>query len=263
MILFTESNAYMYDQSTFKKVWATGCSSWRTIVNSGPYMFFSNADGQWMTSGGTPQNIAGPMIDFFRNGNPRDFFSACVDEEIHTYVGTVTVQGVTYTNCALIFNLQTQTYRTREYANPITSFARKNESGVNKLYMGGATYVWEKGKHSDSTLVSSDDGSNIAAYIEFAPMYIGNLTYLKESSEITAFCDRAQGVKMKYRVLDRNSRILTPYMPLGELTKYVNNFKIDIDKGVLIQLCLSEYSTNPYFSFYGYELDLKKAGEIV
>lgn len=263
LILFTEDNAYFYDQSQKKHLWATGCSNWRTIQNSGPFMFWANGDGVWMSSGGQPQNIAGPAIDFIRAGNPRNFFGVIVDEEYHLYVGDVTVNGVSYKNCKLVFNIPTSTWRSRELANTMTVFARKNSSGSQKLYQGGTTYVWEHGKHTDATLLNDDDGVAIHSNFELAPISMSNLSFTKESDNINCLSERALGLKLKWRAVDRNARVLTTWKPLGELTKYVNTFDIDMKDGVLLQVGGAESGKNPYWSFFGYELDVKKHSEIL
>lgn len=263
MVFFTEDNAYMYDQTIFKKVWATGCSNWRTIKNSGQYMLWANGDGVWMSSGGQPLNIGGPVIDFFRNSTPTDYFAAVVDEEYHLYVGDVTVNGIDYTNVKLTFNIPTSTWRWRELGHTMTSLAKKSASGVSKLYMGGSGLVWEKGKHSDSTILKADDGLSIKASVEFPPIYLKNLSLEKASNTLTVFAEKAQGVKLYWRVIDSNSRVLTKFKPLGQLTKYINSFDVDIKGGVLLQISLSDDSTNEYFSILGYELDAELYSEIL
>ena len=48
LVVFTEHNAYMYDQSIWKQAFAYGCSAHRTIQNHGAYMIWANYDGVWM-----------------------------------------------------------------------------------------------------------------------------------------------------------------------------------------------------------------------
>jgi len=263
LMAFTEYSAYAYDQSIWKKVWDIGTTSHRTIQTHNSYMFFCNGDGAWVTTGGVPQNISGPVIDFFRSGSPRNFFATIVDEEYRVYVGTVTVDGITYTNCELIWNIPTSTWRTREYAQNMTVYARYNNSGVVQQYMGdtlGKVYV--KGKYTDSTLLNSDNGTAIHSNFELAPFSLGDLDAEGSLGRIVVFAERAQGVKLSARVIDKNSRVLTPYVGIGQLTKYVQSFNVDIRKGVLIQIAGAEYGSSPYWSILGMQLEIDRISKV-
>lgn len=264
LIAFTESSAYLYDQSSFKKVWDTGCSAHRTIQNSGAYMYWINYDGLWRSSGGQPENIGGPINKFIFVGTPRNFFSTIVDQEYRTFIGTVTVDGDTYTNCEIIFNIQTQMYMIRENAHVFTTYAKFMDSnGIPRVYMGATDgNIYQKSKYYDSTIYYADGyvsggtaGSAIHADVEFAPIKLGDLNTKYNIKTLTAYSEKAQGVNLSMRVLDKNLRALTPYKKIGQLTQYMNNFDVNVNKGVLMQLRLSEYSSLPYFSLYGFELD--------
>lgn len=267
LMIFTNRSAYFYDQTQFKKIWDQGCSNHRTICTEGAYMIWVNGKGVWVSTGGQPQNIAGEVIDFIRNGNPANFFAEIVDEVYHLYVGTVTVNGVTYTNCVLKFNIPISTWEWREYANNMTVFEKYlNSSRQERLYMGDTTgKVWDKGKYTDATLVSGDaqttagtGGTDISANFELAPIVLNNYSDVKVVKNIIAYSERAQGLKLKMRVIDKNTRILTPYRPIGELTHFINSFQVNVDKGCVIQIAGAESSTNPYFSFYGFDLEVEK-----
>ncbi len=271
LMVFTDQSAYYYDQSSFKKIWDTGCSNHRTIKTIGPYMLWANTDGVWVSTGSQPQNISGEIIDFIRNSSPANFFAEIVDEIYHLYIGAVTVNGISYSNLVLKYNIATSTWDWREYYNSMTIFARYfNSSKKNRLYMGDTIgTVWDKGKYTDATLVSGDaqttagtGGQPISAYFELAPISLGNYD-IKIIREIIAFANRAQGVKLRSRILSRSSRILTKYKPIGQLTGYITTFLANTDNGVLLQIEGTENSTNPYFSFYGFVLDVDTQSEVL
>ena len=261
LILFTEDTCYFYDQNQFKKVFDVGCSNHRTIASQSVYTIWANYDGVWMSTGGQPKNIAGPVIDFIRNGTPRNFFACIVDEEYRLQVGTVTVDGTSYTNCELRFHIPTSTWTVREFLQDTpTVYAKYNDSGKIRQYIGLSDgEVMNKGKYTDASVPASDDGAGIQANFLLAPIHFNEFSIQKGISQLTAFAERAQGLALKYRVLDKNLKTLTPWYPLGKLTKYINTF--DISKaadGIMLQVAGSEYSTNDYFSFYGYEMDVVK-----
>jgi hypothetical protein len=271
LMIFTEYSAYMYDQSQKKKVWDTGCSNHRTIANSGQYMMWANADGVWRSTGGQPENISAPVIDFIRNSNPRGFFGKVVDEEYHLFVGNVTVQGVSYANCLLTYNIPTSMWRWRELYHTPTVMEKYNSSGTQRLYFGTSIgEVYDKCKYTDATLISSDGyidtnntGYPIHALFELAPVALGDYAFTKNMTKITTFADRAMGIKLKARVLNRNSKALTPYIELGEVTSFVQHHHISVKDGVLLQIAGYEYSKNPYFSFFGFDLEADLLSEVL
>ena len=107
LMVFTEYSVYTYDQDQKKKVWDLG-GYHRTIKNYGEYMFFANMDNVWLSTGGYPQAIGGKVRDFIRGTDMRSAFAEVVDEEYHLYLGNVTVNGISYANCALIYDIPTQ-----------------------------------------------------------------------------------------------------------------------------------------------------------
>lgn len=271
-ILFTKFRSYFYDQASRKQVWDVGCSNHRTIQEHSAYLIWCDKDGVWMSTGGQPQNISGNVIDFVRNGNPNNFFSALVDEEYHLYVGNVTVDGVTYANTLLTYNIPTNSWRWRELGSTMKILARYlHSTNGARLYMGDDDgNVWDKGKYTDSTLISADKvitgssvGVPIGCNIEFAPLTFGEYQTVKDINNLIFYAEKAQGVKVKARVIDRNTRALTPYLPIGELTQYINNFQVEVEKGEILQISISENSLNPYFSFYGFVLDVQRDSDSI
>jgi len=263
LMVFTDQKAYMYDGSSFKQVWDEGAYH-RTIKNNGQFMVFCNQTNVWLTTGGQPMPIGGKIIDFIRNGTPSSFFAEVVDEEYNLYVGTVTVDGITYTNCKLTYNFATQGWRWRELYDDITIFAKKLDSGRERLYMGCADgEVMNKAKYTDAALVSADDGHDIASYFELAPIIINDLTFEKDMQELRAYSERAQGLKLFARVIDTNSRAASEFLPIGMLTKFINQFEVNVKNGVILQIAGSEKSSLPYWSFYGIEMDVQKASKIL
>jgi len=387
LIVFTTFSAYMYDQSSIKKVWEIGCSNHRTIKNSGAYMFWANRDGVWYSTGGRPANIAGRVIDFIRNAtDPTAFFAEVIDEEYWLYVGDVSVDGFAFNNTALIYNIPTDTWRVREFYDDIKTFAAFLQSGKLRLYMGDDSgMVWDKSKYEDTTQYYTDaacedekitngafaanitgwtdnstppdiiewsasyggsmkmtgasayakadqtittikgntynvsievksiaggggnlyvgttqgaynlanlsipsvgvftttfvatgtttyirittgwndfyvdnisivdtQGQPIAAQFETNPIFLGAPDIEKVLVKGTFFANRAQGLKMKARLLDKNSRSLTPYKSLAEINYMITAKEMPLlQEGVFLQIEGVENSPHPYWSFWG------------
>lgn len=259
LIIFTATSAYYYNQSSKKKLWERGCSNHRTIKKTDSYLIWADGDGVYVSANlGRPQNIAGNVIDFIRGSTPANYFAELVDEEYHLYVGDVTVDGVAYTNVDLIFNFPTSSWRWEELTDEMTIFARYNDSGEQRLYMGdNAGQVWDKSKYTDASPAYSDgkvttvDGPAIAVNCETKPYYFDDPSIRKAVKKITVFAERALGVQLKMRAVDTNTRALSPYKSLGQLTKYVNVFDGLDDEFNMVQFEFTESSKNEYFSILG------------
>lgn len=286
LIVFTEYSAYFWDQTQRKKLWDTGCSNHRTIATSGAYMIWANFDGVWNSTGGQPENIAMPVIDFIRAGNPRNFVAKLVDEEYNLFVGNVTVNGISYSNCLLTYNIPTSTWRWRELGHSVTVMERFNSSGTQRLYLGTSIgEVYDKCKYTDATLINSDgyiDANNkgvpIHSNFELSPIslspsgfgsaqtvttYSNSKSTVKNLQRITTFANRAMGLKLRYRVLDKEARVLTPYTDIGEVTRYVQHHHIGGKNGVFLQIAGYEYGMNPYWSFYGFEIEYDNISDVL
>lgn len=262
-LIFTQYRTYSYDQTSKKKVWDYGCSNHRTIKQSGSYLVWANYDGVWVSTGGQPQNISGEVQDFIRAGDPTTYFAEIIDEEYHLYVGNVTVNGLTYSNCVLTFNIPLSSWRWREYGHTPTIMARYNSSGTQRLWLGDTTgKVYNKGKYTDAVLLSDDNGLEISSTFELPPINLQTLDKLKRINEIITFAERSGNLKLFCRVIDTNQRKLTKFMPITGLTEFINHTHPNLQDGVILQICASDNSKLPYWSFYGFALDIEPKSRI-
>ena len=263
LLVFTEKSAYMYDQTQFKKVWDIG-GYHRTICNHKSTMYFAGPDGLNRSTGGDPETISDPIFQLWKTSDPSKWTASIVDEEYNWYLGACNANGVNYTNCLATFNIPTQTWRWRELYHSVSILTPYLSSGIRQLYMGTTIgEVYRKGKYTDSTLLTSDAGNPIGSYFELAPIFLGNLSFQKNVTKITTFAERAMGLKLKARVVDRSARVLTPYTELGECVQYVQHHHINMKSGVLLQIAGYEYGSNPYWSFLGFDFELENVSEVL
>jgi hypothetical protein len=225
LMLFTEYSAYAYNQTSKKKVWDVGCTNHRTIKNYSALMIWANHDGIWASNSGTPINVSEKLKKFIKAATPANFFAEVVDEEYHLYIGTVTVDGITYTNTEIIWNIPHNTFRIRELADNLTIYARFNSSGVIKLWHGDTDgEVMERSKYSDASPVYGDDGSDIRSHFRTQRLHFGSPQDRKMFSKILAYTEQAQGLRLSARIIDKRERALTKWKKLGECTKYISEF---------------------------------------
>jgi len=258
LVVFTEYTAYFYNQVSSKKVWDVGCTNHRTIRTSGQWMFWANQDGVWRSRGGEPENISGKMKSFIDAATPANFFSEVVGREYYIYIGTVTVDGITYTNTEMVFNIAHETWRLRELKDNITIYAKFSNSGSIELYHGDTDgEVMTRSKYSDSTPIYADDGTAIKAHFQHILLDLGSPQDRKRINKIITYSERAQGLLMSARVIDKNEMVLTDWKPLGQLTKYITEHTVSPNKGNFLQIQGRENSTNPYFIFDGWSCDFQ------
>ncbi|MCR4308236.1 MAG: hypothetical protein NUV80_06780 [Candidatus Berkelbacteria bacterium] len=256
LVIFTEYSAYMYNQTEFKKVWDRGCSNHRTIKNSGGYMIWADMDGVWISTGGRPENVSGRIKDFIQFSNMTNAFAEVVDEEYHLHIGSVTVNGISYSNCALVLNIPSMTWRVHEYADTMTMFSKFYASGNDHLWMGDSSGdVHELGKYTDSTLLTSDDGNDITSWFQTGGITLDNISIVKRMNKIIAYADRAQGLNLKARIIDNNTIALTEFKKLGQLKKYINEYHISPNVGNILQIEGTEVGQLPYWSLFGFSID--------
>jgi len=273
LVVFTRKSGWMYDRSSRKKVWDFGCSNHRTVKNYGAYMIWCTGQDVVLSTGGQPQPIGGEVIDFIKNGNSLNYFAEIVDKEYRLYVGNVTVNGISYTNCSLVYDFGTDSWRVREMYDQMTIFAKYFDTtlGDERLYMGDTTgQVWDHSKYTDTTpvygdsqTVSSPDNSKPIASTFEITIALGGASVEKDLNNLWAYADKAGGLQLKGRILDKNSRVIAPYMTIGDLRQFVNSFHVDIEHGAILQIEGVEYSNNPYWSFYGLELDIVKYSNVL
>lgn len=256
LVIFTEYSAYLYNQTEFKKTWDVGCSNHRTIKNSGAYMIWANRDGVWISTGGRPQNVAGRIIDFIRYANMTNSFAEVVDEEYHLYLGSVVVDGITYSKCAAILNIPTMTWRIHEYYGTSTIFGKYYSAGQDYLFMGMSSgEVFRLGKYTDTTLLTADDTTPIHSWFQTGLLSLEAPEQCKEIDKIIAYSDRAQTLELRCRVVDQNVQTLSRFTPMGQLRKYINEFQVKSDGGNFLQIEGSENGSNPYWSLFGLSVD--------
>lgn len=267
LMVFTEYSAYMVtgvSPLVKKKVWDIGCSNHRTIRNSGQYMIWANRDGVWMSAGGAdPVNVSGRVKDFIDFSNMTNAFAEVVDEEYHIYLGSVTVNGVTYSNLTLILNIPSMTWRWHEYFDGFSIFGKFYSAGQDFLYMGATDgEVHQLGKYTDTTLVNTDDGQPIHSWFQTGAISFGTPAERKEIKKMFAYADKAQGLFLKARIVDANNQGVTEFKPLGELTKYINEFQVNPDKGNFIQIEGVENGSLEYWSLFGLTFDVNLDGKV-
>ena len=264
LMIFTEFSAYIYDQASKKKVWDVGCASQRTIQNIGANMIFANKDNVWLSTGGRPQAIGNNVIELLRNSNPNDWRTTVVDDEYNLYLGaSVSAGGITYSNLMLTYNLQTNMWRWREFADSVYSLARFTVGGDDFLTIGAADGdVHKKSKYSDTTPIYKDNGASINAHWRTKGYDMGDPSVVKSIKKITTYTEFGNNMAIRYRVYNKNREVLMPFSDIGKLTNVVSVFEnFKKIEGHFIQFEGRERSGYKAFRFFGFSFEYNLAKE--
>lgn len=258
LMIFTEYSAYTYNQSEKKKVWDIGCSNHRTIKTQGPYLMWANMDGVWVSTGGFPENISGRIKDFIKYADMRNAFAEIVDEEYHLYLGAVTVNGISYSKCAVVYNIPTKTWRVHEYADTPTIFGKYYSGGEDYLWLGDSTGdVHQLGKYTDTTLLTSDDGNPIHSMFQTGGLILGDPSVGKNINKIITYSERAMGLNLKTGIINKNTQGLMQLRSVGTIKKYIDEFQVNPKKGNILIIEGSENGSQEYWSLFGMTVDIE------
>lgn len=252
LIIFTEYSAYMYDQSSKKKVWDVGCGNNRTICNSDAYLVWANQDNVWVSAGGgRPQAIGNEILQLLQNSTISNWSAEVVNREYNLYVGDTSANGISYSNCMLTYSFKTGMWRWREFHDDLSIIAKFNSSGDDQLWLGASDgEVHKKSQYTDATPIYTDDGQSISAWWRTKAYDFGDPSIQKEVSKVVAYCENGANMDLRFRIINKQNEVLMPFKSIGTLKKVIESFDKKIE-GNLIQFEGKEYSSDQSFSFYG------------
>jgi hypothetical protein len=127
-----------------------GTTSRRSIVNIGGIVYFFSRKGIYQLASRYPELISLKVQDFIDAvTDPYAVFAFKDGNKYCLWIGNVTVEGRTYTNCVLVYDTLQDTWKIRTLAHAIT--CASDFIGTDKLqniYLGssaGKTYTWARG----------------------------------------------------------------------------------------------------------------------
>ncbi len=251
LMVFTEFSAYMYNQDQKMQVWDIGCGNHRSIQNVGRYMVWANKDNVWASTGGDPVPVANDILELIRRSSPSGWRSAVVDNEYHIYLGATSANGLSYTNCLAVYNIDSGMWRWRELGDSITAMARYTSSGDDFLWLGASDGdVHVKSKYTDASIVYADNGASITSHFRTKAYDMGDPSIMKEVAKVIAYAEYGQNLRLSYRLFDKNQEALNEFKPIGTLSKVITEFNQSIS-GYFIQFEGREFSGLQSWRFHG------------
>jgi hypothetical protein len=246
LLFFKENSLHAWDNFRLKDVAAVGTTAHRSIVTVNYTTFFWNEKGMFAYSGSEPTMISRPIQKWVDGiSDYTTLFSAGFENRVvKTFVGDVTVDGVTYSNCEFVYSILDNSWTIYSYFDTFTCYATHKESGIVRVY--GGTSDGEVHKFAArSDAVYSDDGNPIAAQFMTKAFDLSIPSEKKFVDRILIYTTRGQNLQGRMRVRGRD---WSTYFPINESEESVS---VNPEDGRFLQFHFSESSTNIPFILEG------------
>lgn len=204
LLVFKQNHIYrVYNASNVDPfpAYNVGTYSQESIVQAKDGLYFHHSSGFYkFTYDGQPQEISRRVIDFVK-AIPRSSYENVVGiydgfDAIKWYVGSVTVEGVTYANCMMRYTISTNVWTVYDYTgNDITALVSFDDGTTIHQVCGTSL-----GKVGDLDLGDTDFGSpiyfeSIDRWRSFTEMYSKS----KSLSGLMVFSENGAGTKIEYQ----------------------------------------------------------------
>lgn len=182
------------------------------------WFFDGGAQGMFGYAGGYPTWIS-KAIDPFIKAIPTSYHSSVSatsdNDHVEWFIGSVTINGLTFTNCSARYTISTQLWSIRTYANSFNVFADYDD-GTSKLRVGGTT-VSDVVKMNTG---NSDLGTGIDFRLE-TPWYIigNNPAVLFKLSQFSTFIENSSSVQVSFKTDIDNT-----WRNIGTCRSFVNTW---------------------------------------
>jgi hypothetical protein len=194
LLIFKQQAMYRWNGASTDADWIVdvGTTSQESVVVRNGRCYFFSPLGVYVTDGGFPVRISKPIQRWIEAISP-DYYNdvaAGVDvDNVYFSIGDVTVDGVAYSNVVLAFEISSQTWRVRAYAEQISIFANYIDSSGNYLLMVGN----DDGDVQDFNKGNDDAGTPIFYRLISNRLHFGSYAYIKTFSDFFLFGNNLPG----------------------------------------------------------------------
>lgn len=247
LVVFKDHSMWKYDENSVSMIADIGCDAYKSIVNmfGVPYWFSRNGIYRW--GGSLPQMVSGKVQLFI--DAVTDFTKVIAvkhDFEYRVHIGTVTVEGIVYSNCWLCFDVRKEKWYVRCTYHTPTSASTYLISNVKRAYFGTSNgFVQKFATKVDA--VYSDDGYDIDSFFITSNYDFGNASAAKFNSHISTFAKNCQGLKC---VVDADNKDQFDAAGVQMLSNY-DGFHIGT-MGTRYRFKIYEKSSNKSWEFEGF-----------
>lgn len=243
LLIFKERSLHRWNGKTLfpESLMNVGTQSQESMTLAREALYFWNERGVFKTNGGYPQKISRRIQDIIDEVSSN--VCAWSDSEmVYFSIGDITLDGLSLTNCVIVFHIDTQTWTLFSYGSNIVKMHRYID-GTEKVIAGDSGgQVW----------ILNQGSENIEYHLQTQNIETGYRSRIKDISQVIVFTRKIKSGTLLAKSEEKD------YKTLGNIDKdisVINNdlsgrymdFRISgIDKsGVEIKgLELSELSIN-------------------
>lgn len=205
LIIFKHFSMWKWDENESKEISSTGCDSFKSIKKIGNVLYWFNRDGFWRYSGNDPELIsakAQPFIDAINQANLDQVVAVQHNFEYRAFIGTVTIDGITYTNAWFCFDTNREKCYIRCTYHTAKAACKFIESGKERAYFSNEDgYVFKFAKkvdnvYRDGYYNDANPGQEIDAFFVTNSLDHGVPEDTKFTIHMTAFSKNCQGLKV-------------------------------------------------------------------
>lgn len=199
LIVFKTNSMWKYDESSAEQIADTGCDSNRSIQKINKILYWYNRDGFWRWRGSQPELIsakAQPFIDAMDQSTLTSVIASSYNGfEYRAFIGTITVEGITYVNAWFCWDVRREKCYIRCTAHPGKSACLYVENGKRRTYFGDNDgYVYKFATKVDQ--VYDDAGEEIDSFFITKSLDYGVPESTKIVNRMNTFTQYAAGMKV-------------------------------------------------------------------
>jgi hypothetical protein len=226
-----------------------GIPSQECGVTAKGMLFFVNENGAWATKGGEPQKISNFTVDkIIKSCTDFENVALGTDEEhVLMSFSSVTIDGDTYTNIVLKYNIAQNSWDIRQYPTNHRVYAKYVDSDEVFTVIGD-----DDGFVKKLDVRYTDSGKAISYTLETQDLDFGLRTFQKEVNSIGVITENVSKGSLSWR----NRHEKEAWKPVGNISKEVQEFKTKL-RGNYFNFKISESVSTGQAIIHGFEFPEK------
>lgn len=197
LVVFKQNSCWKYDENNKDRIAGIGCDSYKTIVDMFGTPYWFNRNGLYRWTGGIPQLISNkvqPFINAIDQSKLNETLAVRYEFEYRCFIGDVTVDGISYQNTWLCFDIRRETWYVRcTYHKPASS-TDFMVSGALRTYFGSTTGpIYKFASVVDN--VFADGGQEIDSFFIVGNYDMGDPSVIKNNTHIAFITRNCQGLR--------------------------------------------------------------------
>lgn len=215
-------------------------------------LFFVNENGVWATEGGRPKNIGTWKVDKIIKScsaaNLLNVASGTDEEHVYFSFASVTMNGETFTNVVLKYNISQNTWDIRQYPTLHRVYAKYVDTTGSVFTAFGD----DDGNVQKLDIGTTDNGVSITYSMETQDWTFGQKMFLKGISRIGLLTENVS----KGSLMWRNTHNVEDWKPVGAIKNEVEDFTCDL-KGNFFNFKITETTDSGSAKILGFEFPEK------